>query len=115
MEENFSDNIKDVIGFSRDEALRLSNNSIGTEHFILGIIRLKNAGAVDILSALGIKLEDLRKDVEMFATNKTNNQHEHDERKHTHAIDEIRSDNKENRNNHNTQNRRRPHKDKQTR
>ena len=72
MEENFSDNIKDVIGFSRDEALRLSNNSIGTEHFILGIIRLKNAGAVDILSALGIKLENLRKDVEMFATSKTN-------------------------------------------
>ena len=46
MEENFSANIKDVIGFSRDEAIRLSNNSIGTEHFILGIIRLKNSGAL---------------------------------------------------------------------
>ncbi|MAQ69560.1 MAG: Clp protease ClpC [Flavobacteriales bacterium] len=73
MEENFSTNIKDVIGFSREEALRLSNNSIGTEHFILGIIRLGNAGAIDILNDLGVKIQDLRKDVEMFATNKGNN------------------------------------------
>jgi ATP-dependent Clp protease ATP-binding subunit ClpC len=70
MEENFSTNIKDVIGFSREEALRLSNNSIGTEHFILGIIKLGNAGAIDILHDLGIKIQDLQKDVEMFATNK---------------------------------------------
>ena len=41
MEDNFSPNIKEVIGFSREEALRLSNNCIGTEHFILGIIKLK--------------------------------------------------------------------------
>ena len=72
MEENFSTNIKDVIGFSREEALRLSNNSIGTEHFILGIIKLGSAGAIDILNDLGVKIEDLRKDVEMFATNKLN-------------------------------------------
>ncbi|MAZ58439.1 MAG: Clp protease ClpC, partial [Flavobacteriales bacterium] len=73
MEENFSTNIKDVIGFSREEALRLSNNSIGTEHFILGIIKLGNAGAIDILHDLGIKIQDLQKDVEMFATNKVIN------------------------------------------
>lgn len=71
MEENFSANIKDVIGFSRDEALRLSNNSIGTEHFILGIIRLKSSGAINILNALGVKIKDLRKDVEIFATKKS--------------------------------------------
>ena len=72
MEENFSANIKDVIGFSRDEALRLSNNYIGTEHFILGIIRLKNSGAINLLSSLGIKITDLQKDIETFAISKSN-------------------------------------------
>ena len=57
MEENFSANIKDVIGFSRDEALRLSNNYIGTEHFILGIIRLKNSGAITLLTSLEINIK----------------------------------------------------------
>ena len=70
MEDNFSPNIKEVIGFSREEALRLSNNCIGTEHFILGIIKLKNAGAIDILNSLGIEIKELQKDVEMFAANK---------------------------------------------
>ena len=72
MEENFSANIKDVIGFSRDEALRLSNNYIGTEHFILGIIRLQNSGAITLLNSLGINITELRKDVEKFATTKSN-------------------------------------------
>ena len=55
MEENLSNELKNVIGFSRDEALRLSNNYIGTEHFILGIIRLKKSGAINLLSYLGIE------------------------------------------------------------
>ena len=67
MEENFSANIKDVIGFSRDEAIRLSNNSIGTEHFILGIIRLKNSGAINLLHSLDIDTENLRQEIENFA------------------------------------------------
>ncbi len=69
MEDNFSTNIKDVIGFSRDEAIRLSNNYIGTEHFILGIIKLKNAGAINILNTLGIEIANLKEDIENFATN----------------------------------------------
>ncbi|MAQ47722.1 MAG: Clp protease ClpC, partial [Flavobacteriales bacterium] len=71
MEDNFSANIKDVIGFSRDEAIRLSNNYIGTEHFILGIIKLKNAGAVNILNTLGIEILSLKEDIENFATSKS--------------------------------------------
>ena len=71
MEDNFSENIKDVIGISRDEALRLSNNYIGTEHFILGIIKLKDAGAINILHSLGIELSSLRQEIEAFATSKS--------------------------------------------
>ena len=70
MEENFSANIKDVIGFSRDEALRLSNNFIGTEHFILGIIKLKQSGATSILKSLGVEIKELRKNIESFVTKK---------------------------------------------
>ena len=69
MEDNFSANIKEVIGYSRDEAIRLANNYIGTEHFILGIIKLKNAGAINILNSLGIELKILRQEIETFATN----------------------------------------------
>ena len=71
MDDNFSTNIKDVIGFSRDEAIRLSNNYIGTEHFILGIIKLKNAGAINILLSLGIEISNLKDDIEDFATSKS--------------------------------------------
>ena len=72
MEENFSANIKDVIGFSRDEALRLSNNYIGTEHFILGIIKLKSSGAIKLLNSLDINMQDLQKEIEKFAISKAN-------------------------------------------
>ena len=71
MEDNFSENIKDVIGISRDEALRLSNNYIGTEHFILGIIKLKDAGAINILNSLGIEISSLKQEIEAFATSKS--------------------------------------------
>ena len=73
MEENFSANIKDVIGLSRDEALRLSNNCIGTEHFILGIIRLKNSSAINLLNSLGVNIETLRTEIEKFAISKSSN------------------------------------------
>ena len=73
MEENFSTNIKDVIGLSRDEAIRLSNNCIGTEHFILGIIRLKNSSAINLLNSLGVNIETLRTEIEKFAISKSSN------------------------------------------
>jgi len=71
MEENFSTNIKDVIGFSRDEALRLCNDYIGTEHFMLGIIKIKDAGAVKILNNLGIEITNLKEDIEQYAQKNT--------------------------------------------
>ena len=72
MEENLSNELKNVIGFSRDEALRLSNNYIGTEHFMLGIIRLKQSGAINLLSSLGIEISELQNEIEIFATSKSN-------------------------------------------
>ena len=57
MEDNFSPNIKEVIGFSREEALLLSNNCIGTEHFILGII-IFTAGIMLLIALASYSPED---------------------------------------------------------
>lgn len=64
METNFSPRVKDVISFSREEALRLGHDYIGTEHFLLGIIREGQGVAIKILRNLGVDLMDLRKLIE---------------------------------------------------
>ena len=37
MDNNFSSQVKEIISFSREEALRLGNDFIGTEHLLLGL------------------------------------------------------------------------------
>ena len=64
MEAKFSPRVKDVISFSREEALRLGHEYIGTEHLLLGLIREGEGMAIKILKSLGINLGELRKSVE---------------------------------------------------
>lgn len=64
MEAKFSPRVKDVITFSREEALRLGHDYIGTEHLLLGIIRDGEGAAIQILQAHGILLDELRKALE---------------------------------------------------
>ncbi|MFW6347198.1 MAG: ATP-dependent Clp protease ATP-binding subunit [Cyclonatronaceae bacterium] len=64
MEGNFSNRVRDVIQFSREEALRLGHDYIGTEHLILGIIRLGDGVAVKILKNLNCDLFKLKKTIE---------------------------------------------------
>lgn len=64
MDDNFSPRVKDVISFSKEEALRLGHDFIGTEHFILGIIRDGNGKAYAILQSLVVDMDYLRKKVE---------------------------------------------------
>jgi len=52
MEGNFSNRVQDVIRLSREEALRLGHDYIGTEHLLLGIIREGEGIAVKILDQL---------------------------------------------------------------
>ena len=61
MEGNFSSKVRDVIQFSREEALRLGHDYIGTEHLILGIVRLGDGVAVRILKNLDCDLFKLKK------------------------------------------------------
>ena len=64
MDANFSTKVKDVITYSKEEALRLGHDYIGVEHLLLGIIREGNGLAVRILKSLGVNLKDLRKQIE---------------------------------------------------
>jgi len=64
MEARFSPRVKDVITFSREEALRLGHDYIGTEHLLLGMIREGEGMGIKILKSLGVQMEDLRKEVE---------------------------------------------------
>ncbi|HSJ66247.1 MAG TPA: ATP-dependent Clp protease ATP-binding subunit [Anditalea sp.] len=64
MEAKFSNRVKEVISLSREEALRLGHDYIGTEHLLLGMIREGEGVAVSILKKLGVPLEDLRNAIE---------------------------------------------------
>jgi ATP-dependent Clp protease ATP-binding subunit ClpC len=64
MEGNFSNRVQDVIRLSREEALRLGHDYIGTEHLLLGIIREGEGVAVKILRNLGVNLYKLKKAIE---------------------------------------------------
>ena len=67
MDDNFSPRVKDVIAFSKEEALRLGHDFIGTEHLILGLLRDGSGKAVTILNALEVDLNYLRRKVEILS------------------------------------------------
>ena len=64
MDDNFSPRVKDVITYSKEEALRLGHDFIGTEHLVLGLIRSGEGKAIEILNFLDVDLNVLRKKVE---------------------------------------------------
>jgi len=71
MDNNFSTQVKEIISFSREEALRLGNDFIGTEHLLLGLIREGDNTAVRILKSFNVDLYELRKEIEMAVKDKT--------------------------------------------
>jgi ATP-dependent Clp protease ATP-binding subunit ClpC len=71
MDNNFSAQVKEIISFSREEALRLGNDFIGTEHLLLGLIREGDNTAVRILKSFNVDLYELRKEIELAVKDKT--------------------------------------------
>jgi ATP-dependent Clp protease ATP-binding subunit ClpC len=65
MEAKFSPRVKDVISFSREEALRLGNDFIGVEHLLLGMIREGDGKAIKILLEFHLDLKQIRNEIEM--------------------------------------------------
>ncbi|MFP4042227.1 MAG: Clp protease N-terminal domain-containing protein, partial [Bacteroidales bacterium] len=64
MDAKFSQRIKDVLTFSKEEAIRLGNAYIGTEHLLLGMLREGEGLAIDILESFEVDLMNLRKLIE---------------------------------------------------
>jgi ATP-dependent Clp protease ATP-binding subunit ClpC len=64
MDAKFSQRIKDVLSYSKEEAVRLGNAYIGTEHLLLGILREGEGIAITILENLNIDLNNLKKSIE---------------------------------------------------
>jgi ATP-dependent Clp protease ATP-binding subunit ClpC len=64
MESNFSDRVKDVISYSREEAIRLGHDYIGPEHLLLGLIREGEGLAITLLLNLNVDLAQLKKAIE---------------------------------------------------
>ena len=84
MDDNFSPRVKDVISFSKEEALRLGHDFIGTEHLMLGLLRDGHGKAVEILNALDIDLSQLRRKVEILSPANPNISTSTNEKKNLH-------------------------------
>ena len=66
MDDNFSSRVKDVISYSKEEALRLGHKQIGTEHLLLGMLRDGGGKAISILNSIDVDLDELRKNIELL-------------------------------------------------
>jgi len=64
MNEMFTEKARKAIEYARDEAARLKHDYIGTEHLLLGIIRLGDCTAVEILNNIGIDASELKGSIE---------------------------------------------------
>lgn len=64
MDSKFSQKMKDILAYSKEEAIRLNNNHIGTEHIFLGMLREGEGMAIETLLALGIDLYEIKKALE---------------------------------------------------
>jgi len=71
MDNNFSTQVKEIISFSREEALRLSNDFIGTEHLLLGLIREGDNAAIKLLKGFNVDIFELKKEIELAIKDKT--------------------------------------------
>ncbi len=73
MEAKFSQRVKDVLSYSREEAIRLGNPEIGVEHLFLGVLREGEGMAVRILNYMNIDLTGIKKNIEQSIANQTAN------------------------------------------
>ena len=61
---NFTPRAQQVLALARKEADRFNHNYIGTEHVLLGLIKLGQGVAVSVLQRMGLDLESVRMEVE---------------------------------------------------
>jgi len=73
MDAKFSQEVKNVISYSREEALRLSHDHISIEHLLLGLIREGTGLAIKVLNSLDLDINHLRRSIENAVKEKVAN------------------------------------------
>jgi ATP-dependent Clp protease ATP-binding subunit ClpC len=63
---NFTPRAQQVLSLARKEADRFHHSFVGTEHLLLGLIKLGQGAPVNVLHKLGLNLENVRAEVEKF-------------------------------------------------
>ena len=73
MENNFSQRVRKIMTFSREEAGRLQNSYLGPEHLMLGILRNGEGTAIQALTDFGIDINELKKHIDNQIANQQDN------------------------------------------
>ncbi|MBR1783928.1 MAG: ATP-dependent Clp protease ATP-binding subunit [Bacteroidales bacterium] len=69
MEANLSENMRNTVNFSKEEAIRLKNGAIGVEHLFLGMTRCNECSALNMLAALGVDTAEIKERIERQVSN----------------------------------------------
>jgi ATP-dependent Clp protease ATP-binding subunit ClpA len=64
--DKFTERARQVLSYAKEEALRFNHNYVGTEHLLLGMLRLTDSVAAQALTALGVELDNARRAVEFM-------------------------------------------------
>jgi hypothetical protein len=60
---HFTERAREAVGFAQEEAAGLHHNAVGTQHLLLGLLRVEDGGAARALGSLGIDVEAVRTEV----------------------------------------------------
>ena len=64
MTSQFSPKVSEILAFSREEAARLASRSVGPEHLLLGLLRIKEGPVIDLFNRLDINLRSVKTELE---------------------------------------------------
>ena len=70
MSDNFSERVKRIFNYSKEEAIRLGQSTVGTEHFVLAIIQEGQGSAIELLQDLRIDMERLRQQIHTLTSSR---------------------------------------------
>ncbi len=64
MSSQFSPKVSEILSYSREEAARLASRSVGPEHLLLGLLRMKDGLVIDTFNRLKLNLQNIKTELE---------------------------------------------------
>jgi len=64
MSSQFSPKVSEVLAYSREEAARLASSSVGPEHLLLGLLRMKDGPVIDVFHRLQLNVQSVKSELE---------------------------------------------------